>query len=66
MTGIAIWALQFTPRVAYLDESVVLEVEASARLFGGGEVLQERVTREACELGVSTVSWASIAWETRS
>ena len=58
MTGIAIWALQFTPRVAYLDESVVLEVEASARLFGGEEVLQERVSREACELGVSTVSWA--------
>lgn len=56
--GIAIWALQFTPRVAYLDESVVLEVEASMRLFGGEEALRERVSREARELGVSAVSWA--------
>lgn len=54
----AIWALQFTPRVALLDESVVLEVEASVRLFGGADALQERVAREASELGVAAVSWA--------
>ena len=34
LRGLATWALQFTPRVATLDEAVVMEVEASTRLFG--------------------------------
>ena len=29
------WALQFTPRVAGLDDAVLLEVSASERLWGG-------------------------------
>lgn len=29
------WALQFTPRVARLDDAVLLEVSASERLWGG-------------------------------
>jgi protein ImuB len=29
------WALQFTPRVAWLDEALVLEVSACERLWGG-------------------------------
>ncbi|MBP6612438.1 MAG: hypothetical protein KA197_03375, partial [Aquabacterium sp.] len=33
------WALQFTPRVAQLEEAVVLECHASERLFGGREAL---------------------------
>lgn len=56
--GLAVWALQFTPRVAYLDGAVVLEVEQSLRLFGGEEPLHERVESAALELGVSSIAWA--------
>ena len=41
------WALQFTPRVARLEEAVALEVSASVRLFGGAAALQARLVREA-------------------
>jgi len=58
VTGVALWAMQFTPRVAYLDESVVLEVEGSLQLFGGEDALQARIAREAGELGISTVGRA--------
>jgi protein ImuB len=37
------WALQFTPRVALLEDAVVLEVAASERLFGGPQALRDRV-----------------------
>src|SRR5690606_137730 len=43
LRGLAIWALQFTPRVALADEAVVLEVAASTRLFGGRRALHERL-----------------------
>ena len=33
------WALQFTPRVAWLDEALVLEVSACERLWGGQQQL---------------------------
>lgn len=56
--GLATWALQFTPRVAIVDEAVCLETEASLRLFGGKRSLQERVRAEGAELGVAMVSWA--------
>lgn len=59
--GLATWALQFTPRVARLDEAVVLEVEASLRLFGGAMELAERVRREAPALGVVCLAWAPTA-----
>ena len=29
------WALQFTPRVAWVDEALLLEVSACERLWGG-------------------------------
>lgn len=45
------WALQFTPRVALLEEAVVLEVQASERLFGGAAQLCQRVWQEAIKLG---------------
>lgn len=41
--ALAWWALQFTPRVAVLDEAVVLEVASSLRLFGGAAALHARV-----------------------
>ncbi|MEY4564563.1 MAG: hypothetical protein RLZZ618_3840 [Pseudomonadota bacterium] len=56
--GVAMWALQFTPRVACLDEAVVMEVAASIRLFGGLPALTTRVMREAAQLGVVSVAWA--------
>lgn len=39
-TALAWWALQFTPRVAHLEQAVLLEVSASERLFGGRELLR--------------------------
>lgn len=49
--SIAWWALQFTPRVALLDEGVVLEVQASQRLFGGSQNLKRLVVQGAASLG---------------
>jgi protein ImuB len=57
--GLSLWCLQFTPRVAIVEEAtVVMELKASVRLFGGGKALRARVEREARELGVTQVSWA--------
>jgi len=56
--GLAVWALQWTPRVAVVDEAVVMEVEASLRLFGGRRRLRERVRTESAELGVAIAAWA--------
>lgn len=44
------WALQFTPRVAWLEDAVVLEVAASERLFGGAQALRERIQQEARQM----------------
>jgi protein ImuB len=52
------WALQFTPRVALLEEAVVAEVGASLRLFGGAQALRERMGIEAAELGWPHMAWA--------
>ncbi|MBA3590758.1 DNA polymerase Y family protein [Methylibium sp.] len=56
--GLATWALQFSPRVALVDEAVVMEVEASTRLFGGKRALRDRVVQESSELGVTALAWA--------
>lgn len=51
------WALQFTPRVALLEDAAVLEVQASERLFGGTRALLARIVQEAAkEHGLR--SWA--------
>ncbi|WP_458232732.1 Y-family DNA polymerase [Roseateles sp. P5_E8] len=55
---LANWALQFTPRVALLEEAVVMEVAASVRLFGGKRSLRDRVVAESRELGCTGVAWA--------
>lgn len=52
------WALQFTPRVALLEESVVMDVAASTRLFGGRSALRDRVFLESKELGCESLAWA--------
>jgi protein ImuB len=58
LRGVATWALQFTPRVATSEEAVLLELEASARLFGG-----KRVARPHPPGGgrprVSALAWAT-------
>jgi len=58
LRGLATWALQWTPRVSVVDAAVVMEVEASLRLFGGRLALRERLRSESEELGVAIVAWA--------
>ena len=63
VSGLATWCLQFTPRVAVIEPlsespAVVMEVEASVRLFGGKRKLVERVRDEVGDLGVRQLSWA--------
>lgn len=58
LQGLALWALQYTPRVAVLEEAVVLEVEGSTRLFGGRRALRDQIVQQAPELGVTQVAWA--------
>ena len=58
LRAVAIWALQFTPRVAVCEDTVLMEVEASARLFGGRRALRDRMVQEGRDLGVSSVAWA--------
>ena len=49
--SLAWWALQFSPRVALLDEGLVIEVQASQRLFGGSQNLKRLVVQGAANLG---------------
>ncbi|MBC5784947.1 DNA polymerase Y family protein [Ramlibacter sp. USB13] len=49
-------ALQFTPRVACVDEALLLEVGASERLFGGRKRLLRRLLRAS---GLETMPWAA-------
>jgi protein ImuB len=55
--AVVVWALRFTPRVTRMDEAVLMEVQASLRLFGGAAALRERVTAEAAELAVDRLAW---------
>ena len=50
-------ALQFTPRVAWVDEALLLEVSASQRLWGGaGRLL--RLLLKHCE-PLAPAAWAA-------
>ena len=42
-TALAWWALQFTPLVARVDDTLILEISGSERLFGGRSVLLARI-----------------------
>ncbi len=55
--SLGIWALQFTPRVALLEDSIVAEVSGSVRLFGGTEALHQVLEAGAEELG-ARIAWA--------
>lgn len=50
------WALQFTPRVALLDEAVLLEVSGSERLFGGHAALLHQIL--APQQALEIMGWA--------
>ena len=57
--AVAAWCLQFTPRVALAEaDGVLMEAEASERLFGGRPRLVERVTTESRGLGIDRLGWA--------
>jgi protein ImuB len=43
-------ALQFTPRVAVVDEAILLEAGASERLFGGRKRLLRQLLKDDCPL----------------
>lgn len=63
LAGLATWCLQFTPRVAVIEPlspspAVVMEVEASLRLFGGRRKLAQRIREESVDLGIRQRSWA--------
>ena len=49
--SLGVWALQFTPRVAVLEDAVVAEMAGSARLFGDMAHLHALVEAGAVELG---------------
>lgn len=56
--GLAWWALGYTPRVALLEEAVVLELGASLRLFGGLRALHRRLLEQGAPLGLERLAWA--------
>lgn len=43
LLALAEWALQFTPKVARLDDALLLEVSASERLWGGRRALLHQI-----------------------
>ncbi|MDD0815415.1 DNA polymerase Y family protein [Curvibacter sp. HBC28] len=52
------WALRYTPRVACVDGAVLMELQASLRLFGGDRALLRRVLGELQALGVDRLGLA--------
>jgi len=53
------WGLRFTPRVAWVDEALLMEVSGSLRLFGGRKRLLERVLKNTP--GLQLGAWAGAA-----
>ncbi|MFG6448599.1 DNA polymerase Y family protein [Roseateles sp. BYS180W] len=52
------WALQYTPRVAWLEEGLLLELRSSLRLFGGLRRVHQRLQAEARLLHGARLAWA--------
>lgn len=52
------WALRFTPRVCMADDLLLLEAEASLRLFGGEDALLERLRQEAAAWQLTAMACA--------
>lgn len=49
------WALQYTPRVCWLDDGLLLEVSASQRLFGGRQALLRQLAAQAPQWGMGAM-----------
>lgn len=58
LRALSMYALQYSPRTAILEDAVVVEVEASVTLFGGRRALRDRILAEVPELGVGSLAWA--------
>ncbi len=56
------WALGYTPRVAWLDGALALEVQASLRLFGGRQRLLQQIEQEAQDWSTQGMATAPTAW----
>lgn len=52
------WALQFTPRVCWLDGGLLLEVSTCQRLFGGRVALVQQLATEASAWGLHAMTVA--------
>jgi protein ImuB len=59
------WALQFSPRVTVLEGAVLVEVQASERLFGGRKALLGRVRQACAALHVTRMAVAPTALAAR-
>lgn len=59
LRGLSLYALQYSPRTAITENAVVVELEASIRLFGGKRNLRDRIVAEVKSLGVEQVAWSS-------
>jgi protein ImuB len=59
------WALQFSPRVTVLEGAVLVEVQASERLFGGRKALLGRIRQACTELHVARMAVAPTALAAR-
>jgi len=55
------WALQFSPRVCVLEQAVLLEAQASVRLFGGQRALLARLRQEGVAFGLAGLAVAPTA-----
>lgn len=49
--GLALWVLQFSPRISFEPSLILFEIGASLRLFGGLDRVLERIDRESPQLG---------------
>jgi protein ImuB len=59
------WALQFSPRVTVLEGAVLVEVQASERLFGGRKALLGRMRQGCADLQVARMAVAPTALAAR-
>ncbi|HEY1231125.1 MAG TPA: DNA polymerase Y family protein, partial [Ramlibacter sp.] len=52
------WSLRFTPRVALVEEAILLEVSGSLRLFGGRKALLKALLQSGRD-DLGPVQWAA-------
>ena len=54
------WALRLTPRVARLEDALLLEVSGSLRLWGGVAALQQRIFEQNMALAPADIAQSTI------